>query len=97
MNRPTSRAKPSVNLAPNPAPGGASGAASSGPRVSRIRRDPPPIAKPVIEVDPDERDQWAVIVGILAFSLPIFFLPLAFGIYADWSPADYSIAVSAEE
>ena len=40
-------------------------------RVSRIRRDPPPVAKKVVEVDPSERDAWTVVVGVVAFALAI--------------------------
>lgn len=89
MARPHPTAKPTVNLASNPAPGG--------PRVSRIRRDPPPAKVEKIEVDPDERDQWAVIVGILTFALAIAVIVIALGRYSDWSPRAYSIEVTAEE
>lgn len=89
MARPHPTAKPTVNLASNPAP--------AGPRVSRIRRDPPPAKVEKIEVDPDERDQWAVIVGILTFALAIAVIVIALGRYSDWSPRAYSIEVTAEE
>ena len=94
MARPTPTAKQSVNLAPDPA----SKPTSSGPRVSRIRRDPPPPAKPEkIDVDPDERDQWALIVGILTFALAIAVIVIAIGRYSDWSPREYSIEVNRAE
>ncbi len=89
MARPNPSGKLSVNLASNPA--------SAGPRVSRIRRDPPP---PVVKeefVDPEERDQWAMAVGILTFALAIAAIVLAFGAYSDWSPRDYTIEVTAAE
>ncbi|HUE79763.1 MAG TPA: hypothetical protein VMN38_09040 [Sphingomicrobium sp.] len=89
MARPIPSGKKFVNLASHPA--------SSGPRVSRIRRDPPP---PVVKekfVDPVERDQWVVIVGILAFALAIFVIILAFGSYSTWSPRDYKVEVKIGE
>ena len=64
--------------------------ASAGPRVSRIRRDPPPAVKETI-VDLEESDETIVVVGVLAFALAIFFLVLAFGIYSAWSPSEYTI------
>ncbi len=97
MARPISSAKQSVDLAPNPAPNPASNPASSAPRVSRIRRDPPPAVKPdKIDVsDPEERDQRAVIVGILVFALAICVIVIAFGRYTTWSPREYTIEVNS--
>ena len=92
MARPTPTAKPSVNLASNPA----SKMASGGPRVSRIRRDPPPLVKEKI-VYTDEDEQWAVIVGILVFALAIFALILAFSSYSAWSAKDHPIEVRIGE
>ncbi|MGI8610737.1 MAG: hypothetical protein ACR2KH_00440 [Sphingomicrobium sp.] len=89
MAHPTQTAKPSVDLASNPA--------SSGPRVSRIRRDPPPAAKEIVFRDRDESDRSAVVVGILAFALAIFVIILAFGIYSGWSPREYTIEVTTAE
>lgn len=88
MARPTPTAKPSVNLASNPA--------SAEPRASRIRRDPPPPAKEKI-VYTDEDEQWAVIVGILVFALAIFAIILAFSSYSSWSAKDHPIEVRIGE
>jgi hypothetical protein len=85
MARPHPTAKPSVNLASN--------LASSGPRVSRIRRDPPPAVKAEVVVDAEEREQWSVVVGILAFALAIFVIIIAFGSYSGWSPSQYTVRV----
>ena len=63
-------------------------------RVSRIRRDPPPIAKKIIERDPDERDTRVVVIGVVAFAVAIFVLTVAFSAYQAWSPADYEIQVN---
>jgi hypothetical protein len=88
MARPHPTGKQSVNLGSN--------LASPGPRVSRIRRDPPPAVKEKF-VDPEERDQWAVVVGILTFALAIFVIVIAFGSYSGWSPREYTVEIRAEE
>jgi hypothetical protein len=64
--------------------------AAAGPRVSRIRRDPPPAVKQTI-VELEESDQTIVFVGVLAFALAIFFLVVAFGVYSAWTPSEYTI------
>jgi hypothetical protein len=64
--------------------------AAAGPRVSRIRRDPPPAVKQTI-VELEESDQTIVFVGVLAFALAIFFLVVAFGVYSAWQPSEYTI------
>ena len=93
MTRPLNSAKQSVDLASNLAPN----LASVGPRVSRIRRDPPPpVAKEKV-VDFEERDQWAVIVGVLAFALSIFVVIVAFGSYSSWSPSEYKVEMTIAE
>ena len=92
MAQPLQSAKQSVNLGPDPAP--------AGPRVSRIRRDPPPPAATVKEIefhDRDERDRSDALVGILAFAFAIFAIVVAFGIYSQWSPREYAIEVNVEE
>ena len=88
MARPIPTAKPSVNLASNPA--------SSGPRVSRIRRDPPPVVKEKI-VSLEEHDEWTVVVGVLAFALAIFFLIIAFSGYSGRSAAGYTVEVKVAD
>jgi len=89
MARPHPTAKPSVNLASNLASSGSS--TSHTPRVSRIRRDPPPVVDKKVVLDPEEREQWAVVVGILAFALAIFVIIIAFGSYSGWSPSQYNV------
>ena len=80
MARPHPTSKASVNLA------------SPKVRPSRIRRDPPPVVKTTeLVVDAEEREQWAVILGILTFALAIFVIVLAFGSYSRWSPAQYNM------
>ena len=64
--------------------------ASSGVKVSRIRRDPPPKVK-VKEVDPDEVDRNDVVIGVLAFTFSILVIILAFAHYSGWSPRQYTL------
>lgn len=67
--------------------------AKSGPRVLKIRRDPPPTVKPKEIRHPDEVDRTAVVVGILTFALAIFVIVLAFGGWSGWTPAEYTVHV----
>ena len=86
MAQPLQTAKPSGNLA------------KAGPRVSKIRRDPPPAKVKEIEFrDRAERDRSDVLIGILAFALAIFALTVAFGVYSGWSPREYTIEVNYAE
>ena len=84
MARPIASGKQSVDLA---------GAA---PRVSRIRRDPPP---KVVEktVDPDVVDRRDVIIGVLAFALAICVVIIAFGNWSGWSPREYTVELNGAE
>jgi len=85
MARPHPTAKQSVSLAP------------SAVRVSRIRRDPPPAAKlEKIVIDPEERDQWTVVVGVVTFALAIFVIVVGFGSYSGWSPSQYTIQMRGD-
>ena len=85
MAQPLQTAKQSVDLA------------SAGPRVSRIRRDPPAAVKEIPFRDREESDRSDVLVGILAFALAIFAVIVAFGVYSGWSPREYSIEVTEVE
>jgi hypothetical protein len=66
MARPLQTGKQSVDLA------------SPAPRVSRIRRDPPPVVKEKL-VDPKEIERRDVAIGVIAFALAIFVIILGFG------------------
>jgi hypothetical protein len=78
MARPLPTGKKSVNLA------------SSGVRVSRIRRDPPPKVKEKF-VDPKERERRDTVIGVLAFTFAILVIMLAFASYSGWSPRQYTL------
>ena len=60
-------------------------------RGSRIRRDPPPIAKKIIIRDPEERDQRTVVIGISAFAIAIAIVMFGISINYGWQPAEYNI------
>lgn len=81
MAKPLQTGKQSVNLA------------TSEVRVSKIRRDPPPVVKQLEVRDPRELERRDVIIGVLAFALAIFVIILAFGSYWGWSPREYTIHV----
>ena len=65
-------------------------------RVSRIRRDPPPVVKEKV-VDVEGRDRLDAAVGILAFAFALFALGFAVASYAGWSPRQYTVHVNAAE
>jgi hypothetical protein len=94
MARPHPTTKPSVNLASHLASPRSS--TPHAPRASRIRRDPPPAVKANVVLDPEEREQWTVVVGILTFALAIFVITIAFGSYSSWSPSQYTVRVRVE-
>ena len=81
MAAPLETGKKSVNLA-------------GGVRVSRIRRDPPPIAKKIVEPDPDERNMRAAVIGVIAFALAIFIVTVAFSSGIGWSPSQYTVEIN---
>ena len=81
MASPLKTTKQSVNLA------------SDGPRVSKIRRDPPPPVKEKLVIPAGERDRSDVIVGVTVFALAIFVIILAIGYYYGWTMRDYTLQV----
>ena len=81
MASPLQTAKPSVDLA------------QSGVRVSRIRRDPPPPVKEVSIVDIQEREGWAVVIGVATFALALFVIVVAASNAVGWSPRQYTIRI----
>ena len=85
MASPTPTGKQSVNLAP------------PGPRVSRIRRDPPPAVKAKPVLDPEERDQRDVVVGVMAFALAFFVIIFAFGSYSGWTWGEHKVELKFDE
>jgi hypothetical protein len=66
---------------------------AEGPRVSKIRRDPPPVARKTVVPDRDEMDKRAVAIGIVAFTLAVVVIVIAFGSWAGWSPSQYTVRV----
>ena len=64
---------------------------AGGVRVSRIRRDPPPVAKKITERDPDERDSRMVIVGVISFAIAIMIIMFGISSNYGWQPADVNI------
>ena len=68
---------------------------SPGPRVSRIRRDPPPAVKPKELRHPDVTSRSAVVVGVIVFAVAIVVILIAFSIVTGlgWTPRNYTIEV----
>jgi hypothetical protein len=85
MARPLASGKKSVDLA------------TQGPRVSRIRRDPPP---KVVEkqIDPKEIERRDVVIGVIVFTLAICVLIFALGNRpSGWMPEEYVLELNAAE
>lgn len=69
---------------------------SPGPRVSRIRRDPPPPpGKPKELRHPDVVNRSAVALGVLLFAIAIVVILIAFSIFTgyDWTPRHVTVHV----
>lgn len=82
MAAPLQSRKASVKLGPN------------GARVSKIRRDPPPVAKKTLVPDRDELDRRNVAIGVLAFTLALVVSIIGLASYAGWTPRHYTIDIS---
>lgn len=70
--------------------------AAGGVRVSRIRRNPPPLQKKEPLIDREDRETITVSVGVIAFALALMVVVVAAGIYAGWSPADYELFINMD-
>ena len=81
MARPLPSGKPTVSLA------------SDGPRVSRIRRDPPPKAPEIVVAERNERDARMVAIGIITFALALAVIGIAIMSWVGWSPRNYRLDV----
>lgn len=68
---------------------------SPGPRVSKIRRDPPPPEKPKELRHPDVVNRSAVAIGVLVFAIAIVVILIAFSIFSgyDWTPRHVTVHV----
>ena len=83
MASPLTTKKKSVNLV------------TEGPRVSRIRRDPPPPQKLKEVRHPDVVNRSAVVIGVLAVALALVVILIAFSIFTGlgWTLRNYTIHV----
>lgn len=63
------------------------------PKVSRIRRDPPPVAKKTLVLDREVVDRRAMAIGIVAFALALVIIIIGFGSWAGWTPSQYTVHV----
>lgn len=67
---------------------------STAPRVSKIRRDPPPKVKQIELRDPKDLERRDAVIGVFAFALAIFIIVLAVASYNGWSPKEYTIDIN---
>jgi len=66
-------------------------------RVSKIRRDPPPVAaKTTVVPDREYVDRRAVAVGIIAFAVAILAIIAGISSYNGWSPSDAVVRVKMQ-
>jgi 1,4-dihydroxy-2-naphthoate octaprenyltransferase len=81
MAAPLASHKKTVDLAGGPA------------KVSRIRRDPPPVVKEktVTRAEVREREAWMLAIGILSITAALFVILIAVSNWAGWSLSDYMI------
>ena len=63
------------------------------PRVSRIRRDPPPPVKQVSTAEVRERDAWVIVIGIVTFALALSIILIGVSNVSGWSPRQYTIEI----
>ena len=89
MASPLPTGKQTVSLASASLSGSNSLRGSKSVNGSRIRRDPPPIAKDIAVSDPDQRDTRTVVIGILTFTLALVVIMIGVASYSGWSPRDY--------
>lgn len=81
MASPLSTRKASVDLA------------GEGVRVSKIRRDPPPVARKTVVPDREIVDRRAVAIGILVFALALVVVIIGVASWTGWSPAQHTIYI----
>ena len=67
--------------------------AGAAPRVSRIRRDPPPKVKEVTVAELEERDARTVAVGVVAVACAIVAIIIGLASYGGWTPSQHKIHV----
>ena len=89
MASPLPTGKQTVSLASPGLSGSKSVRGSNSVTGSRIRRDPPPLAKDIAVPDPDQRDTRTVVVGILTFTLALLVIAIGVSSFIGWSPRDY--------
>ena len=82
MAAPLQTGKTTVNLA------GAKGVPGS-----RIRRDPPPVAKKTVIPDRNEQDLRSVPIAIIAFTLALVVIIIGIGSFTGWSPRQVTLEV----
>lgn len=83
MARPLSTAKQSVNLA------------TPVVRGSRIRRDPPPVAKEAPLRDPEDYERRMMVIGIAAFTLSLIAILIGFSSLGGWNLRQHVIHIDA--
>jgi hypothetical protein len=66
---------------------------SPGPRVSKIRRDPPPKIKEVTVEELRGSETRNAVIGVVLIALALVVILAAFSNYSGWTPRDYTAQV----
>ena len=85
MASPLPTGKKSVNLA------------GTGPRVSRIRRDPPPKVKEVPVRDVEEHDRRNAVIGVVTFALALVVIMVGFSSVSGCTLDQYEIRLDSKD
>lgn len=65
--------------------------AGTGPRVSRIRRNPPPPPRKESAIDREDREKISATLGVLAIAIALAAVIATIAITAGWTPRQYEI------
>ena len=84
MAAPLNTAKRTVNLA------------AAGPRVSRIRRNPPPAPAKEPMLDREDREKLSVAFGVLGIAIALVVAIVAVGAYAGWTPREVHMFIQLD-
>jgi hypothetical protein len=84
MASPLNSAKQTVDLA------------AAGPRVSRIRRNPPPAPKKEPVLDREDREKLSATLGVIGIALALAIAIVGLGAYAGWTPREHHLYIEMD-
>ena len=84
MASPLNSAKQTVDLA------------AAGPRVSRIRRNPPPAPKKEPVLDREDREKLSATLGVIGIAVALAIAIVGLGAYAGWTPREHHLYIEMD-